>query len=208
MRLDGEKARNVLADAWERWAQRCADLTPAEWSAPTRCTGWDVAALVAHACPGPTMFAMLKDAAIDGPAAVTDAAEMLRRFNEPDGVAHTSADQLAETAVSEAQDLSPETAAARFRECAEIVRAPSMPDGTVVGYPVIGSTTFAVVTEVALMEATVHLLDLADAVGGVEPSEQALAATRDLLVAVPDPRATVEVLAGRAQPGTAIPAIR
>ena len=35
------------------------------------------------------------------------------------------------------------------------------------------------------MEATVHLLDLADAVGAVEPSPQALAATQDLLIAVP-----------------------
>jgi len=65
-----------------------------------------------------------------------------------------------------------------------------------------------VITEVMLMEATVHLLDLADAVGGVQPSEPALAATRDLLIAVPDPTAAVEVLAGRADPAVAVPAIR
>ena len=35
------------------------------------------------------------------------------------------------------------------------------------------------------MEATVHLLDLAAAVGGVEASAEALYATRDLLIAVP-----------------------
>ena len=58
------------------------------------------------------------------------------------------------------------------------------------------------------MEATVHLLDLADAVGGVEPSAAALVAARDLLIAVPDPTAAVEVLAGRAAPDTAVPAIR
>ena len=62
--------------------------------------------------------------------------------------------------------------------------------------------------EVALMEATVHLLDLSDAVGGVEPPAEALAGTRDLLVAVPDPTAVVEVLAGRAPPVDARPAIR
>ena len=33
------------------------------------------------------------------------------------------------------------------------------------------------------MEATLHLLDLADAVGAGEPSPRALAATRDLLIA-------------------------
>jgi hypothetical protein len=78
----------------------------------------------------------------------------------------------------------------------------------VISYPVVGSTTLAVVAEVALMEATVHMLDLADAVGGVQPSEQALAATRDLLIAVPDPAAAIEVLAGGSDPAAAVPAIR
>jgi hypothetical protein len=79
---------------------------------------------------------------------------------------------------------------------------------TVISYPVVGSTTLAVVAEVALMEATVHLLDLADAVGGVQPSKRALEATRDLLIAVPEPIAAIEVLAGRADPAAAVPAIR
>jgi hypothetical protein len=65
-----------------------------------------------------------------------------------------------------------------------------------------------VVAGVALMEATVHLLDLADAVGGVQPSEAALTATRDLLIAVPDPTAAIEVRTGRADPAGAVPAIR
>ena len=91
----------------------------------------------------------------------------------------------------------------RFTECAEILRATPMSKETVISYPVVGSTTLAVVAEVALREATVHLLDLADAVGGVQPSGQALAATRDLLIAIPDPIAAIDVLAGRADPATA-----
>ena len=83
-----------------------------------------------------------------------------------------------------------------------------MSNETVISYPVVGTTTLAVVAEVALMEATVPLLDLADAVGGAQPSEQALVATRDLLIAVPDPIAAIEVLAGRTDPATAAPAIR
>ena len=55
------------------------------------------------------------------------------------------------------------------------------------------------------MEATVHLLDMAEAVGGVQPSEKALTATRDLLIAVPDPTAAIEVLTGRAAPPAASP---
>jgi hypothetical protein len=50
--------------------------------------------LVAHLCPDRSMFDMLNAARTNGPAAVTDAAEMLRRFNAPDGIAHTSADHI------------------------------------------------------------------------------------------------------------------
>jgi hypothetical protein len=154
------------------------------------------------------MFDMPNDAVIDEPPAVTDAAEMLRRFNEPEGIAHTSAGTLAEQAISDAETMTPDAAASRFAECARILRATPMSDDSVIAYPSVGSTTLAVVAEVALMEATVHLLDLADAVGGIEPSAQALTATRDLLIAVPDATAAVEVLAGRADPDAAVPAIR
>ena len=208
MRLDGDDAREVLADAWERWARRCATLSPQEWSTPTRCSGWDVAALLAHVCPDSAMFARLTGAIVDGPAAVTDAAEMLRRFNKPDGIAHTTAGTLAEQAVSDAAALTPDAAATRFGECARILRATSMSEQTVIAYPTVGSTTLAVIAEVALMETTVHLLDLAAAVGGIEPSPQALAATRDLLIAVPDATAAIEVLSGRVDPAAAVPAIR
>ena len=43
----------------------------------------DVAALVAHVCPDLAMFDMLAAATIEGPPAVTDAAELLRQFNRP-----------------------------------------------------------------------------------------------------------------------------
>jgi hypothetical protein len=208
MRLDEDAVREVLADTWERWARRCAELTPQQWWTATRCRPWDVRALVAHLCPDPSMFDMLTAPTTDRPAAVTDAAEMLRRFNTPGGIAHTSADSLAEQATSDAARLTPDNVVTRFTECAEILCATTMSKETVISYPVVGSTTLAVVAEVALMEATVHLLDLADAVGGVQPSEKALAATRDLLIAVPDPTAAIEVLAGRADPASAVPAIR
>src|ERR1700752_1354595 len=109
---------------------------------------------------------------------------------------------------NDATTLTPNDAVTRFTECAEILRATPMSNETVISYPVVGTTTLAVVAEVALMEATLYLLDLADAVGGSQPSEQPLVATRDLLIAVPAPIAAIEVLAGRADPATAVPAIR
>jgi hypothetical protein len=90
-----------------------------------------------------------------------------------------------EQVTSDAAKVTPDELVTRFTDCAEILRTTTMSKETVITYPVVGSTTLAVVAEVALMEATVHLLDLADAVGGVQPSEIALAATRDLLIAVP-----------------------
>src|SRR3954447_12467652 len=83
MRLDEDAVRETLADAWERWARRCAELTPQQWSTATRCRPWDVRELVAHLCPDRSMFDMLNAATTDQPAAVTDAADMLRRFNAP-----------------------------------------------------------------------------------------------------------------------------
>ncbi len=198
----------MLADAWDRWSRRCAELTAEEWSTPTRCEGWDVAALVAHVCPADALVDQLIDATVAGPAAVTEPAELLRYFNAPGGAAQTMAGDVAAGAVAEAHDLTPVSAAHRFAANADRLRTHPVDPETVIGYPVVGSATLAVVTEVALMEATVHLLDLAAAVGGVAPSDEALIATRELLIAVPDPVAAVEALAGRVPAAAAVPAIR
>ena len=183
MRLDEDAVRVVLADARERWARRRAELTPQQWSTATRCRPWDVRALVAHLCPDPAMFDMLIAATTDEPAVVTDAAELLRRFNAPGGIAHTSADNLAEQATADAAKLTPDEVVTRFTECAEILRTTTMSNETVISYPVVGSTTLGVVAEVALR-------------------------ARDLLIAVSDPTAAIEVLASRADPAAAVPAVR
>src|SRR2546423_4504048 len=207
MRLDEDAVGETLADAWDRWARRSTELASQQWSAATRCRPWDVRGLVAHVCPDRSMFDMLTAATTDKPAAVADAAEMLRRFNAPGGVAHASADDIAERAATDSTTLTPDDAVTRFTECAEILRATRMSNETVISYPIVGTTTLAVVAEVALMEATVHLLDLADAVGGVQPSEQPLAAHRGLLIDIPDPIATIESLAGRTDPAAVLPVL-
>jgi len=50
---------------------------------------------------------MLNAATTDQPAAVTDAAEMFRRFNASGGIAHTSAGGIAERATTDATKLTP-----------------------------------------------------------------------------------------------------
>ena len=74
VRIDEDAVRATLAEAWERWARRCAELTPQQRSTATRCRPWDVRGLVAHLCPDRSMFDMLSAARTDEPAAVTAAA--------------------------------------------------------------------------------------------------------------------------------------
>lgn len=203
-----DTTRDLLADSWERWARRCSELTAEQWSTPTRCTPWDVHALVAHACPALSLFDLLDRNLLDADAAVGDGASMLRTFNAPGGAAHTTAGDLAQTALSEAVTLRPADAVTRFNDCARAARAVTLPGQSTISYPVVGSATLAAVADVALVESTVHLLDLVDAVGGVGPSTGAVEATRDVLIAIPDPTAAVEILAGRVTPSCVLPVIR
>jgi len=166
-----------------------------------------VRALVAHVCPEKALFDQLSDAIVDAPPQMDDAVDMLRFFNESGGPAHTMAEELARTATEAATALTAEDAVARFVECADATLALTMPGHTVIRHPVVGTATLAAVAEVAVMEATTHLLDLADAVGGVEPSAAALAATRDLLIALPEPITAIETLTGRRAPGTTFPVL-
>jgi uncharacterized protein (TIGR03083 family) len=203
-----QSAAELLADAWQHWATRCRALTEDEWSTPTRCPPWDVAALAAHLAPDQAMFDRLAAAAVEGEPAVTDAAVLLARFNVPEGIAHSMADQIADSAVTTASSLSPGELIERFETSATVVRTRPMPATMVLPHPIVGSTTLGVLTDVALMEATVHYLDLCAAVGGEPLPEAILTHTRDLLGRVAEPIAAIEALAGRAPLDTVFPVLR
>lgn len=72
----------------------------------------------------------------------------------------TTNESAAERATTDATTLTPGNVVRRFTGCAEILRATPASKETVISYPVVGTTTLAVVAEVALVEATVHLVDL------------------------------------------------
>jgi len=76
-----------LEAVWRRWAEVGAGLTEAEWSTPSRCAGWDVAALFAHVGVFPQ--AVLDPPEADGGEPVS-AVAILRGFNAPSGVAHST----------------------------------------------------------------------------------------------------------------------
>jgi uncharacterized protein (TIGR03083 family) len=206
---DGTDNSELLAACWRHWAERCARLTAQEWATPTRCPPWNVAALTAHVAPDPAVLEQLRDGELSGEAAVGDAPALLRRFNLAGGAADVLAGDVASRAMATAGELPVEAFVDRFRDGAAIVAAqPHLPPSTVVPYPVVGSVTIGVLTSVAIVEATVHHLDLIDAVGGELPPAAALEHTCDVLVRVSAPAPLIEAVTGRRNPITWFPLIR
>jgi uncharacterized protein (TIGR03083 family) len=199
----------LLAQCWQYWAERCVAMSADEWATPTRCPPWDVAALAAHVAPDPAAIRELANTVIEGGAAVADAALLLRQFNESGGAAHAMAAEVASRATEQATTLGPVDLVGRFVESGAILLGEAeLPPATVVPYPVAGSVTVSVLTAVAIVEATVHYLDLLDAVGGEPLPVEALDYTRDILVRVSEPGPLIEAITGRRNPLTWFPLVR
>lgn len=191
---------DALQQTWQIWAKTGENLTEEQWTAETRCDGWDVAALYAHA----SMFLKEQGAPLpeaDAPGNPVTAVEILRSFNEPGGVAHTMADATADQAVADAAQHSRSELVERFA-----TNAPLAVDKLRAARPtlVVPWGPFAVTIEevarMAVMEATVHLLDLQRALGQ-EPDvpAEALRDTTQFLAATASPVAFIEAATGRSQ---------
>ncbi|WBP90561.1 maleylpyruvate isomerase N-terminal domain-containing protein [Kitasatospora cathayae] len=189
----------LLTEAWASWAERGEALSAEDWDRPTRLSEWTVRDLYAHVAPAPAQFTGLREAVLDGPAELTRGADVLRTFNRPGGLAHTAAGHIAELAKEAAKVTEPAALIARFgvEGPAALAGIADLPPDTVVSHQLLGSVTVGALGEVALMEATVHLLDLIAAVGGPAPAEEALHFTRGLLAEATDPVAFIEAAAGR-----------
>jgi uncharacterized protein (TIGR03083 family) len=151
----------ALEETWRLWAAVGTNLTDAQWRTPTRCTGWDVAAVYAHHSAFPQ--------AVDAPLPTTDtpgdpitAVTLLRGFNAPNGVAHALAETIADREVQEAATRTRAELVGRFA-----THGPSAITHLSAGRPdlIISWAGAAVlplveVLRVLLMEATVHLLDV------------------------------------------------
>lgn len=209
MELDPPPARGLLVRCWNAWAEALAALGPGDLATPTRCAGWDVHALAAHVAPDARALAGLADEVLQVEASVDDAAVLLRHFNDPaGGVAHELAGAVASAAVAAASSPTVDDLVARFRAGARIVGELALEPAAVLPHPIVGSVTAAVLTDVSILEATVHHLDLAAAVGGTGPDEAAVRYVRDLLVRVGDPVAFVEAATGRTCADGVLPLIR
>jgi uncharacterized protein (TIGR03083 family) len=190
---------DLLAGSWDWWASVGERLDEGGWRAPTRLPGWDVRALYAHHSQYALTLTLLASSPVEGPAD-HDAASLLRYFNEPGGLATTAAAVVADRARDDATARDTAELVARFRETAaaaiEDVRARDR--ATVVDYFGHARLPLAEVLRVGLLEAVVHGLDLAEALGrphGLPPG--AVTRTAALLAELPDPVAFVDAATGR-----------
>jgi hypothetical protein len=118
------------------------------------------------------------------------------------------AEAIADLAVAGAGSLGRDEVIDRFQRSAAFAETSSVDQAAVMPHPVVGSVTVAVATDVSVVEATVHLLDLIDAVGGPPPAADALAFTRSVLVRIADPITLIEAATGRRSPDGLFPLMR
>ena len=197
---------DAIGRTWDYWAALGARLRESEWATPTRCPGWTVAAIYAHASMFPRMLATeapppLPDAAVGQPLT---AAEVLRRFNRPDGVAHTMSASIADAAVKDAAGHQPEAIVARFaddgRRAVDMLRTadPTM----IVPWPSSGGVLLLIeALRIVLMESVVHLLDVHRALElPPEVPDAALKETAHLFAELAPGVEFVEAMTGRGAP--------
>lgn len=153
---------DALQETWQVWAQLGANLTDEQWSRPTRCPGWDVVAVYAHHSEFPHTLSAPPPMPAGGSDVVT-AVEVLRRYNVPNGVAHTMARLVADRAISAAGQRTRSELIERFavhgpRALHQLRRVEA---ATLVSWPASGAVvTLSEGLRIVLMEATVHLLDV------------------------------------------------
>jgi uncharacterized protein (TIGR03083 family) len=158
---------DALEQTWRIWAELGDGLTEEQWSTASRCPSWDVAALYAHASAFPRdLNAPLP--LLDVVGEPVTAGELLRRFNAPDGLAHTMAETATDLAVSDAAEHTRKELVDRFS-----VHGPTalqwlgQAEATlIVPWPISGALiTLVEAIRIVIFEATVHLLDVQRALG-------------------------------------------
>ena len=147
---------------------------------------------------------------LDVEPATETAADMLRRFNEPGGVAATSADVVADMARRQAESTSPDELVAMFAVTGrEVVATIEAVGPIVVDYFGNGTFPIAEALSIAVLEAVVHGLDLCAAIGTSTSSipAAAVAHTVGLLAAIAEPAAFIDAATGRG-PSDVLPVMR
>ena len=192
---------DALEATWATWGELGESLTDAQWSTPTRCTGWDVAAVYAHHSVFPLVMSEAPPPVDDSTARPLTAVEILRRFNAPGGVAHAMAETLVEIAVADVGAHTHRELIERFVQCGPRVlgQLRAARPTAVMPWPASGGvTTLVEALRIVLMEATVHLLDIQRALRRPPAvPDLALEDTARLLAEMAPPVEFIEAATGR-----------
>lgn len=195
---------DALDRVWQAWAELGRDLDAERWASPTRLEGWTVRHVFAHCADVPALIGTAlsaEDTTLPGDAPTfADAARLLAFMQRPDGVAHTAADRIRDAGVADPRPTG--ELVEQFTEVAPrtIARLRGQDLGRPVPYFGLGTVAGGEVLRVQLMEAVVHYLDMATALGLPKPGPLAgepLRETAALLTAVADPVHLVEAATGR-----------
>ena len=193
---------DALEQTWQVWSQLGGSLSEPQWSAASRCPGWDVACLYAHH----SQFLLALSApppphAPEVSGQPQSAVQVLRAFNAAGGAASTAASAVADQAVREAAQHKPAELAERFTRLGPVaVRRlrTARPDLAVPWPPAPSGVRLGEGLRIILMEATVHLLDVQRALG--QPPalpDTAVAHTASLLTEVAPGVELIEAATGR-----------
>jgi uncharacterized protein (TIGR03083 family) len=192
---------DTLAECWVLWGGALVELEPDQWAAPTRLGTWDVRSLVTHHAGWLLGFTQIADKVVAEAAELTTAVDLLRRFNEPGGVATEYAGDIERQTREHAATVPTDQLVATFATTAPEAIAVAREVGidTAIDYVGVATMTVGEVARIGVLEATVHGLDLLRAVGAPVERVPASAqeAVADLLVALPGRLAFIEGATGR-----------
>lgn len=203
---------DALAATWKTWARLGAELTDTEWDLPTRCVPWTVLHMYAHHSGFPVAFTAPATPPLTARDAtrIFDAAEVVRGFNVDHDQAEQTASGVADHAVAKAAQHGKAELVRRFNEAAPAAIAAlreSDRNALVPWGPFV--VPLAEGVRIALLEATVHLLDVQRALGRApDVPTDALRRTAWLLADVARPVEFIEAATGRAHRGSAFPVMR
>ena len=193
---------DAIERTWDAWATLGARLQDSEWATPTRCPGWSVADVYAHASNFPRTLAIGPPPPPDAPVGrPLTASDVLGRFNRPDGVAHTMAASVAHAAIEDAAGHRPDDLVERFtddgRRAVDLLR--NADPAMIVPWPGSGGVVLLVeALRIVLMESVVHLLDVHRALElPPEIPDAALRETSQLLTELAPAVQFIEAMTGR-----------
>jgi uncharacterized protein (TIGR03083 family) len=194
-----EERLTTLGTLWSAWAQHGRTMTDEQWDRPTRLGAWDARSLYAHAALWPLLLTGLADRVRDAEPTHATAAALLRDFNAPDGVAHRQRDWAAANAREDATKHGTAELVERFAGTGPQAIATARRLGPVaVDYFGQAILRLDEAISIAVLEATVHLLDLQRALGRPpEVPADGLAHTTALLAEMAPPVDFVEAATGR-----------